>query len=75
MEPELAGKLTLTFTIGMADEADSVASVTALDVAESNLDHAVFEGCIVGALQDLTYEPSKESISVSYPLVFQAEDD
>jgi hypothetical protein len=74
VEPELAGKLTMTFTIGRAHEADSLASVIALDVADSDLDHAAFEGCVVGALQDLTYEPPEENISVSYPLAFRATD-
>ena len=75
VEPELAGMLKIGLTIGQATEKDSFASVTALDVVDSDLDHSVFEGCIIGALQDLTYERTEEDIVVNYPLRFRREEE
>jgi len=75
VEPNLAGRLKVGLTIGQATEEDSLASVIALDVADSDLDHAVFEGCILGALQDLNYEPTESNIVVNYPLRFRVEEE
>jgi hypothetical protein len=75
VEPELAGMLKIGLTIGQATEQDSLASVTALDVVDSDLDHSVFEGCIIGALQDLTYEQTDGDIVVNYPMRFHREEE
>ena len=75
VEPNLAGRMKLGFTIGRATEEDSLASVIALDVVDSELDHAVFEGCIIGALQDLTYDLTDGNIVVNYPLNFRRDEE
>lgn len=74
VEPSLAGRLKLGLTIGRATKDDSLASVIALEVVDSELDHAVFEGCILGALQELTYEPTDGNIVVNYPLAFRRDE-
>ena len=74
VEPELAGRMKLGFTIGRATDKDSHFTVVDLDLVDSDLDHAVFEGCVLGALQDLVYEAGDGQIEINYPLVFRAED-
>jgi len=74
-EPALAGKLTVAFSVGRAQEGDTVDSVVAIDVADSDLDHALFEGCVLGALGELLFEGGEETIKVRLPVVFRQEGD
>jgi len=75
VQPDLAGKMKVTFSIGHASEKDTNFTVTALDILDSELDHAVFEGCVLGALQDLVYEAGDGQININYPLVFRQEEE
>ncbi len=70
--PELRGRLKVTFTIAAPDDAE-FAGIEAALVADSELDHALMEGCVLNVVGDLHFERPDKPITVRYPLVFDTD--
>lgn len=80
--PELAGKLKLTFTIAQPEgeaeagrEDERIARVTRVSVADSTVDHALLEGCVMNVTSGLKFDPPEaDELTVQYPFVFSTGD-
>lgn len=66
--PNLAGKVAVTFTIG------PTGSVIATAVRETSIDDAKVEGCVLRTMQSLKFPQPKGGgvVIVTYPFVFQS---
>ncbi len=74
MQPDLAGRLKIGFTIGRANPGDENASVIQADVLDSQLDNEFFQGCILRTVEDLKFVPPEGIIRVNIPYVFRQEE-
>ena len=73
--PGLGGRLNIQFTIGKAAEDAELASVIDISAAESEMNHAFFEGCVMNVVSTLKFEPpDKGTVSVHIPYRFRTED-
>lgn len=74
--PGLGGKLTIQFTIGKDSDNAEVATIIDISAAESELNHAFFEGCVMNVISGLKFEPPEEgTVSVHIPYRFRAEEE
>ncbi|MFO0745389.1 MAG: AgmX/PglI C-terminal domain-containing protein [Myxococcota bacterium] len=77
--PDLGGKVVVTFTIadpptGSADDDADQARITRVAIADSTVDHALLEGCVMNVAAGLRFDrPDGGTLSVSYPFVFAAQ--
>jgi len=74
--PGLAGKLTIQFTIGKDSENAEVATIIDISAAESEMNHAFFEGCVMNVISGLKFEPPEHApVTVHIPYRFRNEED
>lgn len=72
--PNLEGKLVVDFTIGQDEEEEDLGVVTAIDIADSTVDHVWMEGCVASVMQDVEFPaPEGGEVQVSYPFYFSSE--
>ncbi|MFT3709810.1 MAG: AgmX/PglI C-terminal domain-containing protein [Archangium sp.] len=69
-QPQLGGRIVIGFQIG-ADDAGT-GSVTDISIVDGGLGHALMEGCVMNAMQDLAFERPEETVTVKYPFMFSA---
>jgi hypothetical protein len=68
VSPQLAGKLTIAFTI---TPEDGVGRIDELHVADSDMGgHQAFEACLLSVLGEMEFDPPAEPTTVNYPLMF-----
>jgi len=68
--PELAGKLVVSFTIESESPEGEQARVTAVSIPKSEVDHPLLEGCVLNAVVGLRFAGGGEPITVTYPFRF-----
>ena len=74
--PGLAGRLAIQFTIGMENDGDELASIIDISAAESEMNHAFFEGCVMNVISGFKFEPPEHgSVTVHIPYRFRTEED
>lgn len=74
VQPDLAGRMVVAFTIGPDPEDPGLARVTQVGVQESTVNNAFFSGCALDAMENLVFDPpAGGTVTVSYPFVFSTE--
>ena len=74
LEPDVAGSVVVTFTITPVDAERG--EITAIEVADSDLDHPFIEGCVLNVFSDMPFEAPEDGgeVQVNYPLMFDSAD-
>jgi hypothetical protein len=73
--PNLEGKLLVEFTIATDEEDEELGVVTAIEIADSTVDHVWMEGCVASVMQDVQFPPPEEGeVQVKYPFYFSTGD-
>lgn len=76
MQPDLGGRIVMSFDIAEAEEGATDAKVKNVKVKSSELEHTFMEGCVQSVMADLRFEPPDGGkMSVNYPLVFAQKDE
>ena len=75
LEPDIAGRVVVTFTVGVGEEGDG--EVTHLELADSDLEHPFMEGCVLNVFQGIPFEPPEDGgeVEINYPLMFDSHGD
>lgn len=69
--PNLAGKITLRFTIGMGEGGGEHAKVTGVGVKDSTVNNVFMQGCVQSVVSTMRFtKPEGGSLTVSYPMSF-----
>ncbi len=68
--PELAGKIVVSFQIAPSDTGENLSKVQQVDLDASTVGHAFMEGCVLSVVEELRFEGG-ESTTVSYPFIFR----
>ncbi len=74
--PDIEGKIVLGFTIEADEEVPGEAGVRGVEIKDgSTVDHVFLEGCVMGAVEELRFEPPADGgvMTVNYPFLFSAE--
>ena len=70
--PDLAGRLKVTFTISTKTDEDDIARITRAHVVDSELAHGLLEGCVLNMMESLSFDPPEaDEITVTFPFNFQ----
>jgi hypothetical protein len=67
-EPQLAGRMVIGFQIGPDDAGTG--GITQLSIVDGGLGHALMEGCVMNAVQNLDFDRPDEPVTVNYPFLF-----
>ena len=74
LEPEIGGKLQVTFIIDTGDGVEG--RVTQLSLGDGGIGNVALEGCILSVFQDLLFEaPGDGPLRVVYPIILSARPD
>jgi len=76
--PDLAGRLRVTFTISEETDSDDIAHIDEVQIQDSELAHGLLEGCVLNVVGGLSFDPLEEgAVTVTYPFAFSsaADDD
>jgi len=74
VQPGLAGRLVLGLTIRHDDQDADTGHVARVDVEDSDLDNALMEGCVAGALEGLRFKGmGAGGIKIRFPFQFRDE--
>ena len=74
VQPDLGGKVRVTFTIDTDDGVNG--DVKSVSLGDAGIGHFAMEGCILSVFKDLRFEaPLDGPISVTYPIALAPSDD
>ena len=73
VNPDIAGRVELSFTIDAVDTGGAVGGVTELTIPHSELGHAAMESCVANVAAGLQFDVPDEPVDVTYPFVFETE--
>lgn len=73
LQPALAGKLKVSFTISSDDAGGGI--VSAVSIGDAGMGHVAMEGCVLQVFQELRFEDPGAAINVTYPIVFVSDAD
>lgn len=69
-QPQLGGRMVIGFQIGSNDAGGG--SVQQLLIVDGGLGHALMEGCVMNAVQDVMFDEPQEPLTVNYPFLFSS---
>jgi hypothetical protein len=73
-QPDLSGKLTVQFLLAVDSQEPEFATVSDVELHDSELGHVFMEGCVASLFEELQFEaPEGGELTVQYPLVFLAQ--
>lgn len=73
-QPDLSGKVTVQFLLAVDSQEPEFATVSDVELHDSELGHVFMEGCVASLFEELQFEaPEGGELTVQYPLVFLAQ--
>lgn len=74
LEPDMAGKIVVAFTIGTTDTASGVGQVLDAGIADATIEQTTMDDCLLDAMEGLQFDPPADGeLEVNYPFHFSVE--
>ena len=73
-EQALGGRIVISFTISTATDNPEMGHISKVGMNESELDHALLEGCVLNAVSEIAWAAPEEPVTVNYPFNFSSAD-
>ncbi len=72
--PDLAGRMVISFVIEPLAEGSEYGKVTEVELADSDVEHPLLEGCVLNVASELRWTaPPDGRMAVRYPFLFATE--
>ena len=74
---DLGGRLVVAFHIAADPDDPELGAIDRADVVETELEHALLEGCVLNAVSELVFEPpdDEDGLQVRMPFLFSKDDE
>jgi hypothetical protein len=74
VDPQMAGTITVAFTIGTTDTAAGLGQVMSAGIADASIEQTTMDTCLLDAMESLQFDPPADGdIEIAYPFTFSVD--